>query len=330
MCFNFLADKLNKLGVVIIGFVGIFTVGCSPIETINAPTPTFEGELTPYLTTTPSLTPDTASALIGVPPTEIPAPTPTPFVYTVIENDTLIGIAVRHSVNLEDLIAANPGIDPNFLTIGLTLTIPLDGVVTSALPTATPVPLEIQPPICYPLADGNLQCLAVIENTQPFAVENVVALVSLQPADGSDPVVKSAIPPLNWVPAGQKTAVVAIFESPPTQKYEVRASLLSVIAIADDDQRYLQPDLQLDDAIIAEDGNQANVSGTLLWTGETTEVSAIWIAVLAYDNQEKIVGIRKWIADDSLLSEAPIDFEFTVYSLGPEIDSVEVQAEVRP
>ena len=305
-------------------------VSCTPVEPMDAPTPSLNGELTPYFTATPSLTPDILDTDIESPPTDIPAPTPTPFVYTVIENDTLTGIAVRHSVTLEDLIAANPGIDPNFLTIGLTLTIPLEGVVTSVLPTATPVPLEIQSPVCYPLADGNFQCVAVIENNQPFAVENVVALISLQPADGGDPISKTAIPPLNLVLAGQRAAVVAMFEISASLEFEIQTSLLTAIPIADDDPRYLQTDLELDEPVISDNNEQAKVSGTLGWSGENPEVSSIWVAAFAYDHQEKIVGVRKWIADDNLLSESFIEFDFKVYSLGPAIESVEVQAEVRP
>ena len=98
--------------------------GCTPIDPIGSPTPVSERFLTPYLTITSSPTPEDEDSPTGSTPipSEIPLPTATPVIYTVVANDTLTGIAFRYSLSLEDLIAANPGLDPNFLTIGLTLT----------------------------------------------------------------------------------------------------------------------------------------------------------------------------------------------------------------
>jgi LysM repeat protein len=310
---------------------GFLLVSCTSDDVMDVPAQISEGDLTPYLTMTPSLTPEIPEPASAASPTDIPAPTPTPFVYTVVENDTLTAIAIRHSVTLEDLIAANPGIDPSFLTIGLTLTIPLDGMaVSSALPTATPIPIVVKSPVCYPLSDGKLQCLVVVQNDQSFAVENIMALISLESQASDDPLSQTAITPLNWIPAGKQSVVVATFEAPFPQNYTSRVGLLTAIPIAADDQRYLQPNLQVNQTQIAEDGKQARVSGSLNWGAGQTDPTVVWVAAFAYDAQENIVGVRKWIANDSLLSAGQLDFDFSVYSLGPTIDQVEILAEVRP
>jgi LysM repeat protein len=310
--------------------LGLLLVSCTQDAFTDVPSPTLDNTLEPYLTSTPRSTPKSVKTTSEINPTKTLTLTPTPFVYQVVENDTLTGIALRHSVTLEGLIAANPGIDPNFLTIGLTLTIPLDGVeVSASLPTATPVPVVVLSPSCYPLADGNLQCMAIVENDQLFAVENVEALISLQPADGSSQTSKTAITPLNWIPAGQKSVLVTTFEIPLSQDYKANVSLLTAIPIEENDQRYLQPGIENQTSII-DNRKQARVSGSLILSDVQANPTVIWIVALAYDSQNNIVGIRKWIADESLLSEAQVDFDFTVYSLGPAIDHVEVQAEVRP
>jgi len=49
---------------------------------------------------------------------------PLPQRYTIQAGDTLGAIAVQHGVSVEDLIAANPGIDPQRLQIGAEIVIP--------------------------------------------------------------------------------------------------------------------------------------------------------------------------------------------------------------
>lgn len=325
--------KKNTVNIFIfLGFLGFFVAGCDQRALSDTPTPVFDGHLTPYLTATPSPTPDSVSSesLNSPKPTDIPAPTPTPLVYTVVENDTLTGIAFRHSVELEDLIAANPGLDPNFLTIGLTLTVPIEGAISTTLPTPTPVAISMQPPRCYPMSNASLQCMVVVENDQSFAVENVVVLISLHPSDTEGTKSKTAIAPLNIVPSDRKAAVAVTFDTPFPQNYLPQASLLSVIPISVDDQRYLLTDLQLKEIAISSDGDLATVTGSISLLPDQPEATVVWASAFAYDAQNNIVGIRKWSADDSLLAGNQIEFNFTVYSLGSSIEYVEVLTETRP
>ena len=96
---------------------------------------------TPTETSTP-----TATATITPSPTVTPTVTLTPtasgpFVYTVVEGDTLFGIAERFGVDLLILIAIN-NLEPDQpIDLGDELTIP--GPDTE-LPTTTPVPLSVR------------------------------------------------------------------------------------------------------------------------------------------------------------------------------------------
>lgn len=313
-------------------FMGLMISGCAQDEPREVLTLTLEERLIPYLTTTSSPIPNPDGPTKSPKPrsTNIPAPTSTPFVYEVVENDTLTGIAFRNSVPLEDLIAANPGIDPNFLTIGLTLTIPLDGVVASVLPTSTPISIDIRPPVCYPLSDGSLQCMSVVENDQAFAVENITVMISLESPTRHEPITQIGILPLNIIPMGQKAAVSASFASPIQPDYVAHANLLSVIPISPDDQRYMKTELQIDEIVIYPNGQRASITGAIEFPHEQTNASAVWVSAFAYDTQNNIVGIRKWVADDELNLSDRVNFNLEVYSLGLPIDHIDVLTEVRP
>lgn len=65
--------------------------------------------------------------VICIPTQPVPMPTPCPGgnFYTIRAGDTLFAISRRFNVSLDDLLEANPGIDPNRLMIGQRICIPL-------------------------------------------------------------------------------------------------------------------------------------------------------------------------------------------------------------
>lgn len=88
----------------------------------------FGGQPAATLVPTPAATPT-----VSVAPT--PPPLPTPFVYTVVQGDTLSGIAARNGLTLAQLLKANPQIkNENQLAIGDKLTIPVKSSSGGAVP----------------------------------------------------------------------------------------------------------------------------------------------------------------------------------------------------
>ncbi len=129
--------------------------------------------------------------------TPLPTPTPTPFIYTVVKDDTLLGIAARFGLSVDDLLAVNPGIDPRLLTIGLTLTIPLapDGNVPD--PQVLQIPLVLGPPRCFPLPDASRWCIVQVSNPNDFPVSTVSLLWTL-----SEDEFLSGVLPMDILPPG--------------------------------------------------------------------------------------------------------------------------------
>jgi LysM repeat protein len=316
----------------LIGWLSLLLVGCSQPKKSQEFIITLEDQIIPYLTTTPISTPkiNVSSVTPKPSPTAFPSPTSTPFVYEVVENDTLIGIALRHSMPLEEIIEANPNIDPDFLTIGMTLTIPLEEVTVSVLPTSTPILIEVQLPVCYRLIDGRTQCMSVVYNDQDFAVENVTVMITLESSSG-DLLTDIGILPQNIIPKRKRAAISTFFESEIMSDFIASSSLLSAIPVSADDQRYLMADVEIDNILISTDGRQANVSGSVVLEPDQPNAGTVWVSAFAYDSQNNIVGIRKWVSTD-ILSELGerINFNMDVYSLGFPINYVEVLTEVRP
>ena len=111
----------------------------SPIEHTPQPTQT----LKLYHPATVSPTVQTTLPPLPTPPPL--GPTPTPFVHVVVSGDTLLGIAIRYGVSLDELLVMNPGIDPRILSIGQEIIIPSPGDESAGalLLTPTPVPIDL-------------------------------------------------------------------------------------------------------------------------------------------------------------------------------------------
>lgn len=90
-----------------------------------------------------------ASAAPAAAPTDAPPPalsaTPTLTVYTVQSGDTLGSIAEQFDVSVEDLMAANGLTDPDVLSVGQTLVIPVGGFAP-ATATAAALPTNVVEP----------------------------------------------------------------------------------------------------------------------------------------------------------------------------------------
>lgn len=340
--------RLRLLAVA--ALVSAAALACNPALPQPSPTALPRGGITPYRTGAPGRA--TASA---APPqrtaTPLPTPTPTPITYQVVKGDTLLGIALRNGVSLEDLMAANPQVDPNFLSIGAKLVIPAGESAPQAPPSPTPLPVRLGTPACYRAADGGLWCFTLARNDRSGSLENLAARLTLYSAEGEFLAEEVAIAPLNLLPAGREAPLTAFFPSFPAGPFTPVVELLAAME-AGGAARYLKTSLQVERSEIEPGGLQATVSGTVTLARASSPATLLWLVAVAYDGEGKVAGVRKWEAGEpteiaestatpaaQLTPAAPpvllrpgesLPFEITVYSLGAQIARLEVLAEARP
>ncbi len=296
--------------------------GCVPGVSPSPPIST--SILIAYTTLTPI--PPSASPTLTV--TKIPVPTPTSISYPIAHGDTLNAIAKRFGISLNVLLAANPGIAPQALTVGQVIIIPSGLSVADSTLISTPTPLDIGNILCLP-SGGGIACLIPLHNPYPDALENVKVHIVLLGEGDQTLVEQDAILPLNILPPGQILPAQAFFKGV-TSVHSSQAQLLSSIRLLPGDPRYLKNTLQNTLVSIAWDGLSANVNGQIMIAPGERSTSEIWLVTVAYDPAGQIVGYSRWEWTGSLQPGNSLPFLTTVYSLGPPIDHVEVLAEARP
>lgn len=295
--------------------------GCA--SKLDSPQPVPPSNLSAYITRTSAISPS-----VTLPATHIPIPTPTPFIYKIVRNDTLSGIARRFGISLEALLTANPGIAPEALTVGQTLTIPSASQGTDPTLLFTPAPLDLGPGFCRPSGAGTV-CLIPVHNPYSQALENVKVRVTLFDENGQSLASQEAILPLNILPPDQVLPAVVFF-SGLTVQASAQVQLITSIRLSPGDGRYLQTTIQ--NLLVSVDWNglSANVQGQILLPETGKPAASIWLAAVAYDASGQIIGYRRWEWSGSLQPGASQAFALSVYSLGPPIQHVEVLVEARP
>jgi LysM repeat protein len=310
-----------------LALLSVLLYGC--VETTVEPTDLVEPSLVPYKTPTATTNPAiTLEALVE--PTRMD-PTPTPWVHIVQENDTLLGIANRYGVSLDDLLLANPDIDPRLLTIDQEIIIP--GPEGDAgpvvLPTPTPLPLAISPVSCFPSPSGGLWCILSVINTTSDNIEGISVVISLLDSAGDVLQSEPAYSPHNILPPGAKMPMAIQFSLSPQENFTPVGRQLSAIRSGEISARYSLPGVENVDSDRSADGRQIVITGTIVLTG-LEEGTTVHLSLLAMglDADDQVVGYTKWVLDD-LTGDQSVPFEVTIISLGPEIVDYEILVEGR-
>jgi len=166
-----------------------------PAPTTVPGTPTPAGRLTPYYTAMPQPFPQITDT-----PTPLPSPTPTPFIHIISEGEDFFGLAYRYGITVDDIIAANPDVNPNAMSVGGELVIPFqDAPDQSANQAAPELPagLSLEPARCWRMAEGGAWCFAPLSNTGETVLELVTGRFILQDASGGELLTRPASLPLD-------------------------------------------------------------------------------------------------------------------------------------
>jgi LysM repeat protein len=312
-----------------LGFIFAIISACNSTGEDVGRSPTPEIEIIPYHTPSPVVAGSTGTE--EVTPTPLPSPTPTPYKYSIVEGDTLLVIAARFDLTLDELLAANPEVDPYLLSVGAELVIPQSagegGVASLGFPT--PLPMEESAPHCYPTASGGLWCIWVVRNDYSNPLDNLSAMVSLFDFRGIEVANQTAFAPLNVLWPGDEIPLMTFFESPIPSWAEVQVQLTTSLEVGEEVNRYLPGVVESFQVQIAENELSAIVSGAVSLQGVEAPANEVWVAVVAYDAGGNVIGVRRW-EGGAVEAGSSIPFITLVYSLGPPIDRVEARIEAHP
>jgi len=245
----------------------------------------------------------------------------------------MIGIAVRYGVSLDDLLIANPGVDPGFLSIGQELIIPgpEGSTVSGLLPTPTPLPVQPEPVRCYPAPSEAVWCITQVENTTDFPLEGVSILLSILDADGAILEQYPLYSPLDILPVGEVLPFAILLEQPSEAVAGGFAQVLAAVPAQGVEERYPQLEIRTDETVIATDGSQAVWQGSIsMETNIPGEQGSLRALLMGFDAGGNVVGFRIFEGEIGTAVGSEVEIELMVFSLLPDIDVIRVIAEVEP
>lgn len=327
---------------VLLACCALLLVACSGADATPAPqaSPAVQGKLTPYSSPSPAATRAPTRALSA---TETPPPpSATPVTHTVKQGEDLSGLALRYGIDLAELIAANPTVNPRAMSVGTVLIIPpsktpmLTGATAQAgaLQTPTPIPIALGPLRCTRSRDGGIWCFQAAQNNQEFAIESLTGVIHLRGGDGKS-VSQNAALPLDILYPGETLPLAAYF-APETAAGLVDPILgdseLHTALPYRDDGRYIPSRAENQKVFLSPDGLSADVTLDVALDANSGAANRVWVAAVAYDRQENIVGVRRWekAGDDPLAAGSSLPVTLHIYSTGEIIARVAVISEARP
>ena len=283
-------------------------------------------EFTPYYTATQ--TPTATATPENLPTmTSTPQPTATPQIVTLKSGDTLWTIAAKAGLTKEQILAANPDLNPYSLKVGMQVIVPAANTAaetTPSAPTPTPVGVVIGQPKCTPSLTGGLYCFAVVRNDLGFAVQSVDAQFVLSNSATNEMQVQPALLPLNHLQSGTELPLFAYFTPPVISNYTLQVQLFSALPDSIADSTYIPLSINSADTQVSSDGYSAVVSGTATVQSQASE---FWIAAVAYDADGNVVAVRQYSKKAELTAEAGADFKLYVYSIAGKIANVSIFGE---
>ena len=304
-----------------------FLLSCNPdatqTEMAIEPTPGNLTESTPQPSTkaTNTVTPTPTKQVIITPP---PNPTRTPFTYSVAEDDTMLGIALRYGIELDALKAANPEVDPNFMSIGTVLIIPLDDGSDEQTATSAEFEIDLPQPVCHPAGESHIWCVVTFENPFDQAIENLSANITLFSKEQEVLDSGIAFSLVRVIYPGEIIPLYYRFKYPGEGEYLSTAAISSGFFGQNTGERYIQYEIESIETIIVDSGNSSTTYAVIDFV-EPDSISGFWLAAAGFDSSGNAAAFRK--IRISSLTGNPAEFAITLYSLGPEIADVKLYVE---
>jgi hypothetical protein len=222
-------------------------------------------------------------------------------------------------LTLENLLALNPGIQPELLSIGQEIFLP--PLPTAAVPSVDspemPAELEIQGLTTYSAATNGTWLLGEVVNVGQQAVELVQVQVALLASDG-DVLVSDILwlTPVTIAPGGQAPFGVR-FPEVTSQEIAPFAEIVGSRPVNELGNRYL--DLAVTDAEVTIGQSPIEVTGQLDNQGQSAAKN-ISIITTFYDQQDVVTGFHEFVLDDTLPPGDSVPFHFITLPPGGRAD----------
>ncbi len=315
----------QRVALVVAGFIvllGFSLAGCGRVLRPPPPTPVARNSATATDTPRPTATRRATFTPVPATPSDTPTPTvtPTPIIYVIKQGDTLIPIARRFGVTVQEIQEANGISDPRRLRIGQEIIIPLKVEPgPTVVPTPTPVALHIEGLAFHRTPVDTLWCLGEVANLSGRPAEEVQVQVSLHDEQGQLLALEAAFVQLDILAAGGRAPFAVLFAAPPANFAQYQTRVLSGVPSTHLGPRY--PELEVvEDWGGWLDGTEQDVyqvRGEVHNTGDA-DAERVSLVVTLYDEEGHVVGARTVaIAADVFLSGAVAPFDVTLTPLGP-------------
>lgn len=304
----------------------LLPIGCSSPQ----PSPALPATATlrPFINQTDT----TPTPIVSTPATIAPlGPSATPFVHIVQQGETLLGIAIRYGVSLDDLLLVNPEVDPRILSVGQDISIPGPGgePIDLLLPTPTAVPLSIGTVHCYPLVGQGIRCLLEVKNPLESAVEGIAVNLSLFDPVGELIAQTQANSLIRDLPPGNTSVLDATFPIEPDQPIQARAKIISAVQVSNRGDRQVPVELR-NLTIDRLSNNQIYQFEGMLEFDEQVNSGGLRITIQASGyNRASEPNASNAIQFDLESNSSPIPFKLTLLSLGGEISDFDLIVEAR-
>ncbi len=276
-------------------------------------------------------TPLPTGSMIPLPtePPPTPRPTATPIIHVIEPGDTLLGIAGRFQVSVDEIMVANPNLRPQLLQIGQRITIPAGGEGPSGvslLPAPTPLPLPIVGFRTFRTPVGGLWALGEVVNDTPGPVEAVQVSVTLFDSAGALSTTASAWCVRDVTFPGESTPFGVLFSPQPAEVASQQVTLLHAVPAIDPGHRFA--DLSVTQHQGGPAGSIYRATGVISNLGSQT-AQEVKVLVILYDSASQVAGFRQVTLPNALPSGSATRFDVWLSPGAPAVDHYSVYASGR-
>ena len=268
----------------------------------------------------PEITPtedSQAIPLTPIPPTPTftPTPSPTPVIHIVESGDTLFGIAIEYGVASDAIQDVNGLDNPNALSIGQSLIIPIGEETSESsaaapqgsflLPTPTPAPLDVQGLALHPTALGGVWCMGEIRNTTSTPMTNIQARVTLVDAGGASLSSDVTLAAADYLPPERTAPFAVLFSEDVPSDVDVRVTLLRAESVSAITSAFVPLSIQETDGAFA--GPQYGVSGWVV-NESGRSLARITVVVTLRDAEGRVLAYRQTVLEAEEIGGTNVPF----------------------